>query len=143
MNIVMDTNVLVSAVLWKGLPHDALRITLASHTLVQSPETVEELENVITRKKFSSILSRNGLVAKDIVEALLAQCELYVVSAEMRKKAKTVAIDDSDDLVFITLALEAKAGFIVTGDDHLLRIGKAFGINILTVTDFIAACRKL
>jgi len=35
MNIVVDTNVLVSAVLWKGPPFQALKIILEKHSLVQ------------------------------------------------------------------------------------------------------------
>ena len=52
MNIVVDTNVLVSAVLWKGPPFQALKMILEKHSLVQSRSTISEFEKVIRREKF-------------------------------------------------------------------------------------------
>ena len=56
MNIVVDTNVLISAVLWKGPPSDALKIILEKYSLVQSQSTLKEFEKVITREKFTRVL---------------------------------------------------------------------------------------
>jgi predicted nucleic acid-binding protein len=52
MNIVVDTNVLVSAVLWKGPPFKALKVILEKHFLVQSQSTIREFEKVIRREKW-------------------------------------------------------------------------------------------
>jgi len=51
MNIVVDTNVLISAVLWKGPPSDALKIILEKYILVQSQSTLKEFEKVIAIDK--------------------------------------------------------------------------------------------
>jgi len=44
MNIVVDTNVLISAILWKGPPLDALKIILEKYSLIQSQQTLQEFE---------------------------------------------------------------------------------------------------
>jgi predicted nucleic acid-binding protein len=51
MNIVVDTNVLVSAVLWKGPPFQALKFILEKHSLIQSQSTLEEFEKVSPKRK--------------------------------------------------------------------------------------------
>ena len=68
MNVVLDTNVLLSAVIWKRLPHDALRVTLTRHHLVQSPETVAEFAEVLSREKFKALLGRNDIDPTAVME---------------------------------------------------------------------------
>jgi uncharacterized protein len=137
MNVVLDTNVLLSAVIWRHLPNEALRVTLTRHRLVQAPETLAELEEVLNRKKFKSLLDRNAIAPAAIMESLLTQCELYSISKSAWKNARTVKIDDPDDLVFIALALESGAKCIVSGDEHLLKLGNVLGIEVLTVAKFM------
>jgi len=109
MNVVLDTNVLISAILWRQLPHDALRLVLEKHCLVQSPETIAEFKDVLNRKKFKAILDRNGIEPSAVIETLLTQCELYSISNATWRKVKTVSIDDPDNLVFIALAVESNS----------------------------------
>jgi len=137
MNVVLDTNVLISAVIWKGLPHEVLRAILTRHHLVQSPETVAEFEEVLNRKKFRASLDRSGIDPSAVMESLLTQCELYSISKSAWKRARTLKIDDFDDLVFVALALESGAKCIVSGDEHLLKLGKALGVEVLTVAKFM------
>ncbi|OGV50947.1 MAG: putative toxin-antitoxin system toxin component, PIN family [Lentisphaerae bacterium GWF2_44_16] len=142
MNIVLDTNVFISAVLWTGLPHEALKLIFASFQLVQSPETLVELENVLKRKKFQEILLKRNLDVGTIMKSLLMQCEVYTVSANTKRKMNTISIDDTDDLIFIGLALEAHAKYIVSGDEHLLKLKRTFDIDILTVQQFLGKSKS-
>jgi len=142
MNIVLDTNVLISAVLWRGQPYDAMKAVLCSHALVQSQETLAEFATVIARPKFNSILAKRGLSSQDAVEALFSQCEFFSISKRSIRIAGSVKIDDPDDRMFIALALEAKAKLIVSGDDHLLKLGNVLGIEILSISEFMRQQRK-
>lgn len=136
-NIVLDTNVLISGILWRGLPYDALNKALSSYRLVQCPETLTEIEAVLSRGKFKAILNKRQTSVEMIMETLLSQCELYTISDNTKEKLNSVTIDDKDDLVFIGLALETKAKIIVSGDDHLLKLKQALGVDILSVSDFV------
>ena len=55
MKIVLDTNILISGILWKGSPNEILKHieTDKKLELVQSAETFNELEEVIKRGKFA------------------------------------------------------------------------------------------
>jgi len=137
MNIVVDTNVLISAVLWKGQSFAVLKTILEKHTLVQSQSTLEEFEKVIRREKFSKILQKRHLAVEPIIAALLLQSKIYTVSKRSESMAKKVKIKDADDLIFIELAFESGAKFIISGDRHLLDIGKAGHTKILSVDGFL------
>lgn len=52
--------------------------------------------------------------------------------------ARKIKIRDADDLIFVELAFEANADFIVSGDRHLLELGKVENTKILPVDKFLA-----
>ena len=137
MNIVVDTNVLISAILWKGPPSDALKIILEKYSLVQSQSTLKEFEKVIKREKFARILEKRGLTIETVIETLITQSRLYDVSKKAESTARAVKIEDVDDLIFIELGLEANAKFVVSGDKHLLELDEVENIRILSVAEFL------
>jgi len=139
LNIVLDTNVLISAVLWKGLPFDALKIILKKHSLAQSQETLREFEKVIRREKFTRILQKRQLIVETVVASLVMESRIYTISEKSSSMAKKIKVRDADDLIFVELAFEANAEFIVSGDRHLLELGKVENTKILPVNRFLAA----
>ena len=118
-------------------PSDALKIILEKYSLVQSQSTLKEFEKVIRREKFTRILEKRDLMVETVIETLITQSRLYNVSKKAVSKASEVKIKDADDLIFIELALEAGAKFIVSGDKHLLELDKVGNIGTLSVTDFL------
>ena len=137
MNIVVDTNVLISVVLWKGPPLDALKIIIEKNSLVQSQSTLKEFEKVIRREKFTRILEKRNLMVETVIETLITQSRLYNISKKTESTASGVKIKDADDLIFIELALEAGAKFVVSGDKHLLELGEVGNTRILSVAEFL------
>jgi putative PIN family toxin of toxin-antitoxin system len=56
---VIDTNVLLSGLLWHGAPHALIQcVRGGTLTLVSSPELLAELADVVGRAKFDVILAR-------------------------------------------------------------------------------------
>lgn len=137
MNIVVDTNVLISAVLWKGPPADALKIILEKYSLLQSQSTLEEFEHVLRRKKFAEIIEKRNITVETVVETLIRQSRLYDVARKAVITAREVKIADVDDLIFIELALEAGAKYVVSGDKHLLDLDEVGSIRVLSVSEFL------
>ena len=137
MNIVVDTNVLISAVLWKGPPADALKIILEKYSLVQSQSTLEEFEQVLRRKKIAEIFEKRNITVGTVVETLIRQSKLYDVARKAVLTAREVKIADADDLIFIELALEARAKYVVSGDKHLLALDEVGSIRVLSVSEFL------
>ena len=137
MNIVVDTNVLISAVLWKGPPSDALKIIIGKYSLVQSQSTLKEFEKVIRREKFARILEKRDLTIETVIETLITQSRLYNVSKKAESTAKEIKIEDVDDLIFIEIAFEADAKFVVSGDKHFLKLDEVGNTRILSVAEFL------
>jgi putative PIN family toxin of toxin-antitoxin system len=111
--VVLDTNVLVSALLWGGNSFHLLqaarygRIQLFSSTLL-----CQELEAVLSRPKFHSHLSSNDLSAQQLGH--LYRGMVHTVNAPVSR-------DPQDDMV-LACAVAAKADLIVTGDEDLLTL---------------------
>ena len=140
MKIVLDTNILISGIFWKGPPNEILKHieTGRKLELVQSAETFNELEQVIKRGKFAEIIEKRQININLILSSIITGSKFYKVTQQTREKIlKVVAIEDVDDLKFIELAVEAEAEFIISGDIHLLRLEKYHNIKIRNATEFL------
>ncbi|MBM3650607.1 MAG: putative toxin-antitoxin system toxin component, PIN family [Alphaproteobacteria bacterium] len=60
VRLALDTNVLISGLLWHGPPHELLDLVRAGRfTIVSSMSLVREFETVVHRRKFRSTLNRS------------------------------------------------------------------------------------
>lgn len=129
MRIILDTNVVLSALLWRGRPHHLLT-TIATRSdvrLFSSPALLEELADVLSRPFASKRLALVGRSATEVLADYLAAIELV----EPLQVPRVVA-DDLDDDQVIAAAVAAQATLIVTGDrKHLLSLGRHQGIDIV------------
>lgn len=129
MRIVLDTNVVTSALLWRGIPYQLLQaIRLRSNLkLYSSAALLEELADVLTRRSLSKQLAAVGKQAADV----LLDYTLAVQIIEAAPLSAPVCRDPDDDDV-LALALAAQADWIVSGDQDLLVLGHFEAIPILT-----------
>lgn len=133
-HVVLDTNVLISAFLFGGAPREIVEWIIAGAVDCSlSPAILDEVRGVLKRPKFS--LSPRQ--AMSIVEELGSLCEIVNPSASIRR-----VIADPDDDRVLECAIEARADAIVSGDTHLLELGKYRGILILNPSDFLRAMRE-
>ena len=123
VKVVFDTNILVSGHFWKGPPDRCLLAVEAGlAVLVLSDPILTELAETLT-VKFG--------VSKAEVEAILERLRTGAELTHIEGKSGWVPQDPDDDK-FIETALAGGAGIIVSGDRHLLALGHAEGIEILT-----------
>ncbi len=128
MRAVIDTNVLVSGLLWHGAPHAVLeRVRDNALVPVSSPALLAELEEVIGRAKFDAILARSATSREHVLAELRQLAEVI----EPPPLAVPVCRDPDDDAL-LALALAGKAELIISGDDDLLALKDYQGIPILT-----------
>jgi len=105
MRVVADTNVIVSALLWLGVPHDILVAAEESRlTLCVSPVQLQELLGVLGRPKFSQRL-RDLRVSAAEFTAGYARLTHVVLP---QRVPRIVATDVADDEV-LACALAARA----------------------------------
>jgi uncharacterized protein len=126
--VVLDTNVYISALMFGGLPGSLLDLAfLRSFTLITSSPLIEELDEKL-REKF-------GVSAEDAA-FLRARLENVAEVVEPRDTLRIIT-EDPDDNRVLECAVEGRADLIVSGDRHLLKLGKYQGISIVTVRQFM------
>lgn len=132
---VVDTNVLVSAFLWRGTPGRVLE--LAGEQAVQlatSRALLDELAATLAKKKLSKQVLATGLTAVE----MLANYRRIASVVSARQLERPVSRDADDDAV-LACALAARASLIVSGDDDLLALKAFCGIPIVSAAGAIAA----
>lgn len=128
MRVLLDTNVLISAILFRGLPRSLLdRAIRGELDLVTSPVLLDELEKILTdRFQVPSELAR------------LARSELEILAeAVVPDDVPAVSRDPDDDQV-LAAAVVGDVEAIVTGDRDLLVLESHRGIAILSPAEFDA-----
>lgn len=118
MRAVIDTNVLVAALLWRGPPHALLeQVRAGALQIVSSPALLAELADVIGRPRFEAALARTNTSR----ERLLAQVRQLAEVIDPPPLPEQVCRDPDDDQV-LALAIAAKVDLIVSGDNDLLSL---------------------
>ncbi|PJF29060.1 MAG: putative toxin-antitoxin system toxin component, PIN family, partial [Phototrophicales bacterium] len=128
IDVVLDTNVIISGMLWAGTPKTILQ--MAQQHLIQtisSEPLIEELKDVIARDKFQKFLNQLQKTPDDVVNSYLN----YTRVIEPVELSQNVVRDMKDDKV-ITCAIGGKADYLITGDNDLLILKTYQGIRIVT-----------
>lgn len=130
MRVVLDTNVLVSALLFTGISSELAPLWQRNAiTVVLSRGILEEYLRVLSYPKFQlSEAEIKGLIEEELLP--------YVEVVKPRKRLRIVERDPSDDK-FLECALAGKAPVIISGDKDLLSIGRYRKIRIQTPAQFL------
>jgi putative PIN family toxin of toxin-antitoxin system len=129
VTVVIDTNVLISALVGHGRPRRLVTNLLEEHELITSREMITELVDVLTRAKFIGINSRH---VNRFLSILVRKAEVVRV----REQVNVIAVDPGDNVVLST-ACEGNADYIVSGDKHLLDLKEFRGVRIVTVKEML------
>ncbi len=137
MRAVLDTNVLLSGLLWRGAPHALIELARAGRlTLVSSPALTAELARVITRAKFRTVLAQSGTDPEQLLTDLQRLAEII----DPPPLTASVSRDPDDDAV-LALAVAAQADVVVSGDGDLLVLGAYASIPIIMPAQAVAMFR--
>ncbi len=128
MRVVLDTNIVVSGLLWKRAPHALLQAVLRKEVdAYVTAWLLDELSDVMSRAKLAAKVKASGMSASELVTSY-AQVTQFVTPAW---PVEVVARDPDDDHV-LACALAAQADLIVSGDLDLLELKAYEGIPIVT-----------
>lgn len=130
---MLDTNVVLSALLWGGMPYRLLQLTVECEAqLFISPVLAAELREILARPHLAAKLVEKGTKA-DAVTALYLEFARAVSPISVPR----VVPDDPDDDHVIACAVAARADVIISGDKHLLKLREFQGIRIVTVAQAV------
>ena len=130
MKIVLDTNVVISAVFFGGEPRKILEAVLQKKfDAFATIEIVEEYQEIVDEM----IDRKQGKLRKDILFPLIKS--LNIITA----KSRVEICRDPDDNKFLSCAKDSGALYIVSGDKDLLVLKKFGKTKIITAREF---CNK-
>lgn len=126
MRIVADTNTVVSALLWRGSPHQ-LVAAIEDHPIAfyTSRALLDELADVLGRAKLAAAVQATGKTPAQLLAEYQGFAQL------VRPRLVRVVTRDPDDDHVIAAAITARAQLIVSGDRHLTEIKTHRGIKIV------------
>lgn len=127
MKIVLDTNVLIAALIARGLCHELLEHCVVHHTLLTSDFILNETHEKLT-EKFGYAVK----LAEEAVRLLRSKMELMGPATLERRVCR-----DPDDDNILAAAVSGGCDCIITGDQDLLVLKAYEGVAIFNPRDFI------
>jgi putative PIN family toxin of toxin-antitoxin system len=134
VRLVLDTNVVLSGLLWTGSPMRIIAAAQAGEAeLFTSRALLGELYRCLARAKFARQVAISGIGREEL---FFGYVELATALAP-QPIAPVILADPADDHV-LACALAARAHAIVSGDRHLLALAAFRDIPVLTPADALA-----
>ena len=126
MKLLLDTNVLVAALVARGTCSDLLEHCVRLHVVISSRPLLDELRDVLTRKFRQR--------AADVRATVRLFEETFTLVTPV--PLEVPACRDTDDDVVLATGLAGECVAVVTGDRDLLILDPFRGIRVLSPADF-------
>lgn len=126
MKILLDTNVLVAALVARGVCSDLLEHCVRHHVVISSQPLLDELRGVLTEKLHQRDIDMRAAVR------LFEETFAIVVPDAL----ESPTCRDPDDDVVLATACAGECAAIITGDKDLLILDPFRGIRVLAPSAF-------
>lgn len=123
----LDTNVLVSAFISRGLSAEIFRIILKEHDLILGDAVINEFQRILLEKFKMPDEQVNNILS------FLKSFKIYKYS----KETSPVELRDKDDEKVPALAIKSNSDMLITGDKDLLDIREKITLKILNPREFL------
>lgn len=129
LRIVLDTNVLLSAIVCNGKPRKLFQMGIdGKYKILISKDTLDELSEVIQRPKFQ--MTSEDIVR--VVSALMETGENVRITSNFK-----VIRNDPDDNIIINTAHDGNADYVVSGDKDIKDLKNFKKIKIVSVDEML------
>ncbi|MBI4209511.1 MAG: putative toxin-antitoxin system toxin component, PIN family [Deltaproteobacteria bacterium] len=126
MKLLLDTNVLIAAVITRGFCAELFEHCVRSHTLITSKFIIKEFhEKMISKFYFSK------KEAKEVENLIFSRMEIV-----KPLPVEPSECPDPNDTEVLGTALEGECQFLITGDKALIKLGHFEGVEILSPSQF-------
>ncbi len=132
IRVIIDTNVLISGTFWSSSSFQILRLIDEKHlVLIVSQPILAEYDEVLHREE---IMEKQAYSEERAESSAKIVAHAHLVDPQLLFH---IIKDDPDDDKFIDAAIEGKATYIISKDNHLLSIREFEGIKIVTPDEFM------
>jgi uncharacterized protein len=133
LRAVLDTNVVVSGLLWGGVPRALLQAARERRLrLYTSTPLLIELTDALARRKFTRKLAASKLSAEELATRYAA------LTTVVQPATIAPVAPDADDDAVLAAAVAAGASLLITGDKPLMGLRRYQGIDIVTPSHAMA-----
>lgn len=130
LKVVIDTNVFISAILFKGQANELVSLWQNKELIfLLSREVLEEYIKVLSYPKFR-------LTMREIRDIIERQLLAFIQPIKVEKRFNIIK-EDPPDNKFVSLAVQGRADYILSGDKHLLELKEFKGIKIISLKEFL------
>lgn len=127
MNVVIDTNVVISGLFFGGYPRKVIESVIEDLCIAYaSSSIIIEYNKVIQR----IVIDKKNQIDISLYDDYLAKIEI------IPSEAKVEISRDIDDNKFIECAMDSNSLYVISGDQDLLVIKEYKGIQIITAKEF-------
>lgn len=137
IRVVLDANIFASALMNpSGTPATVLRSILEkkNYELVLSQPILEELQRILYYPKVRKRIKQSDQEILMFLHALSISGHLV----QQRHAYEVLVTEDPDDDIYLIAALEGWAHYLVSGDQHLLKLQKFEHIKIISASEFLS-----
>lgn len=132
LKAVLDTNVLISGILWRGVPFNLLRWAEEGRLQIYtSLEILSEVYRVLYYPKFKQYIDNQQASPGELFAKIVSLCTIIQVDQVVKG-----VCSDADDEKFLSCALAANVKVLVSGDKHLLGLEQYQSVRILNAREF-------
>ena len=132
LSAVFDTNVLISGILWRGIPFQLLRWAEGGTLIIYtSLEIMAEIHRVLNYPKFEQYIDKQKASSGELFAKIASLCTIIQVDQIVKS-----VCSDADDEKFLSCALAANVEVLVSGDRHLLDLKQYKSVRIVTAREF-------
>jgi putative PIN family toxin of toxin-antitoxin system len=119
--------------LWGGKPAEIIKAAEQNKvSILTSEEIIAEISQVLTYPKLKNIYQAEGLRSEDLIETVLKIAKFVKVTTKLN-----VVLEHPADDKFIECSQTARAQYIVSGDNHLLKVACYKKTQIVSVNEFL------
>jgi putative PIN family toxin of toxin-antitoxin system len=124
--------------IWGGSPARIIKVAEEGKVcIITSEEIVNEISRTLAYPRLKRVYEDAGISRQQMMEAVFQVTKLV----EVTTKIHVVPEDPADDK-FLECAVDSKANYIVSGDEHLLKIGSYKRTRIVSVRQFLKILEK-
>jgi putative PIN family toxin of toxin-antitoxin system len=128
MRVLLDTNVIVSAVTTRGLCADVFRVVLSEHDLVTCSKVLHEVRRIL-RNKFA--------VPEEVISEYLELISQDAIMVEPKDlPGIRIKVKDKDDVEIVAAAVAGNVQVLATGDAELQGIKTIQTVRVLSPRAF-------